>query len=255
MSIPISVITVNLNNVSGLEKTIKSVFNQTRKNIEYIIIDGGSTDGSVELLNKNADKFTYWVSQKDAGIYNAMNKGWKKASGNYCIFLNSGDYLFENTTIEQVEKEIDSTEIIFGDIIREKGNMRVKDIHPQEYSLFTLLYKNLPHQGCFIKRTLLEKLGGYDEEFQVLADWVFYNRAIIEENAKIKKVNHIISVFEMGGISNTVNSDDEGTAAIKKHFPFMEDIYETFKRLRYYELSRPHQALEKVLKVVKNLTV
>lgn len=247
----VSIITVNLNNRAGLERTLESVFHQTYKDIEFIIIDGASIDGSTELIERSSDKIALWVSEKDNGIYNAMNKGWKHATGEYCLFLNSGDYLYKTDTIAKTIKYLDGTALVFGDIMREDKNGRKLDFHPEVYSLYVLLHKNLPHQGCFIKTEILKQLGGYDEECKVLADWVLYNRAIIELNAQIKKIPEIVSVFEMGGISTTRNSDDEGLWATRKHFPFMEDVYKTFQKLRYYELSRPHQALEKVLSKLK----
>ncbi len=87
----LSIITINKNNAYGLRKTIQSVINQTYSNIEYIIIDGASTDGSIDVIKKFEDKIDWWASEPDTGIYNAMNKGIKIATGDYCQFLNSGD--------------------------------------------------------------------------------------------------------------------------------------------------------------------
>ncbi len=100
----VSVITINYNNAQGLQKTIDSVISQTFKDYEFIIIDGGSTDESVDIIRKNSGKISYWVSEKDGGIYNAQNKGAKKASGEYCLFLNSGDFLMDSQTLEKVFK-------------------------------------------------------------------------------------------------------------------------------------------------------
>ena len=99
----IDIITINLNNADGLKKTIESVVNQTKFDlINYIIIDGGSTDGSLDIIKQYQDKIDYWVSEKDNGIYNAMNKGIKHIGGDgYCLFLNSGDYLHSNDVIER----------------------------------------------------------------------------------------------------------------------------------------------------------
>ena len=98
----LSIITINLNNASGLEKTIQSVINQTYKDFEFIVIDGASTDGSVEVIKKYSSGINYWVSESDTGIYNAMNKGIRKAQGEYCLFLNSADYLFSPNLISAV---------------------------------------------------------------------------------------------------------------------------------------------------------
>ncbi|MDR2910496.1 MAG: glycosyltransferase [Bacteroidales bacterium] len=92
----LSIITINLNNVAGLQKTIESVVKQTFTDYEYIVIDGGSTDGSADIIKQHANKITYWVSEPDKGIYNAMNKGIRVAKGEYCLFLNSGDWLINS---------------------------------------------------------------------------------------------------------------------------------------------------------------
>ena len=102
--IQFSVITINFNNASGLEKTIQSVINQTYKNFEYIIIDGDSTDSSKDKIKKYSSSITHFVSEKDYGIYDAQNKGIKIAKGNYLIFLNSGDCFSDSTVLERVEK-------------------------------------------------------------------------------------------------------------------------------------------------------
>ena len=98
----LSIITVNLNKAKGLQKTIESVIFQTFTDYEYIIIDGGSTDGSKQIIEQYADKITYWVSEPDSGIYNGMNKGIKVAKGEYCLFLNSEDYLLSNEILQNV---------------------------------------------------------------------------------------------------------------------------------------------------------
>ena len=110
----LSIITINLNNAAGLRKTIESVVNQTFTDYEYLIIDGGSTDGSVEVIKEFADKITYWVSEPDKGIYNAMNKGILKARGEYLQFLNSGDWLVDNEVLFRVFSLNHFEDILYG---------------------------------------------------------------------------------------------------------------------------------------------
>ena len=98
----ISIITINYNDLKGLQKTFNSVVNQSNKDFEYIVIDGGSSDGGKEFLEQNSDKLAYWISEKDSGVYNAMNKGIKAAKGEYLLFLNSGDFLVDDNVIEKV---------------------------------------------------------------------------------------------------------------------------------------------------------
>ena len=114
----ISIITVNYNDKDGLEKTIKSVLNQENTVFEYLVIDGNSADGSKDVIEKYKDKIDYWVSEPDSGIYNAMNKGILAATGDYLLFLNSGDWLYENDSIANVDKLIlESKDIYFGNAI------------------------------------------------------------------------------------------------------------------------------------------
>ena len=101
----LSIITINYNNLAGLQKTMESVFSQTCKDFEYIVIDGASTDGSAEYIRAHADQLTYWVSEKDTGIYNAMNKGVRAAKGEYLLMLNSGDFLVDDRVIERILPE------------------------------------------------------------------------------------------------------------------------------------------------------
>src|ERR1041384_6364869 len=146
----LSIITVNYNNRTGLERTIKSVADQTQTDIEYLVIDGGSTDGSIELIKSFGPKITEWISENDTGIYEAMNKGIMRSSGEYLLFLNSGDYLYSNETIEQVQNNLGSEDILYGNIIFEKnGNDRTPGYMP--------FFKNyIPVQDVFGSQIILD---------------------------------------------------------------------------------------------------
>src|SRR5690348_5936351 len=117
----LSLITINLNDLQGLRKTLDSIFTQTFTDYEYIIIDGGSTDGSLEEIKKSQDKLVYWTSEKDEGIYNAMNKGIVKAKGEYTLFMNSGDYLYSEDTLNKVFENANNEDLIYGDAMVDKG--------------------------------------------------------------------------------------------------------------------------------------
>ena len=127
----LSIITINYNNLSGLHKTIDSILSQSFKDYEWIVIDGGSSDGSKELLEKHIEHFAYWCSEPDKGIYNALNKGLKYANGNYVQFLNSGDWLYENSTLEKAFTNIDGKyDIYYGDNIQVNEN---NSLNPYTY--------------------------------------------------------------------------------------------------------------------------
>ena len=143
-----SIITINYNNKGGLEKTINSVLGQSFHNYEYIIIDGGSTDGSVEIIKKYASQIDYWVSESDNGVYNAMNKGIGKASGEYLNFMNSGDTFHSSSALETISDLHSDDDIIIGGYYEtEKGVSHT--IPPHDVTLLTLLKYTINHQATF----------------------------------------------------------------------------------------------------------
>ena len=147
----LSVITINYNNRDGLRKTIESVVNQTCKDFEYIIIDGISTDGSVDVINEYADRIDYWVSEPDKGCYHAMNKGVKVASGEYVIFMNSGDYFYTNEVIADFVASNPTEDVLCGDMFLSLGC--VNEV-PEKLTFRYFFEGNLPHQACFIKSSV-----------------------------------------------------------------------------------------------------
>ena len=204
----LSIITVCLNNKTGLNKTFKSVFTQIFTNYEFIIIDGGSTDGSKELIREFNEKISFWVSEKDTGIYNAMNKGIKHAKGEYCLFLNSGDTLASKDVLHKVFAENYETDIIYGNLVIQKGkrNFRIKK-YPDELAPHHF-YPNvlsLHHQASFIKRKLFDKYGLYREDLKIIADWEFFLRAIILNKCSTRHIGLNVTIFDSFGISSNNN--------------------------------------------------
>lgn len=202
----ISIITINFNNQKGLSKTINSVLEQTYSPIEYIIIDGGSTDGSLTLIKQNVDSLSYWVSEKDNGIYDAMNKGIAHATGDYCLFLNSGDYLHNPNVLSKVFLKRERT---FDLLIGRQRFINAKDIvskapklKKEEINMSFFLSSTIPHQATFIKRSLLHKCGLYNKSYRIVADWVFWVEAIVKNKCSMEIIPQYISYMEVGGISN-----------------------------------------------------
>lgn len=193
----LSIITVNYNNGDGLEKTIKSVAGQIFQDFEYLIIDGNSTDNSKDFVHEHTSEIDYWVSEPDRGIYDAMNKGIAKAQGDYCMFLNSGDYLLDATTLENVFKNNPTEDIIYGNLKSDFRDYR----YPKELTLYSLMKGTIPHQASFIKTELFEKFGNYEEKYPIIADWVFFVKAILVHKVSYKHLDLYISFFEHGGVS------------------------------------------------------
>lgn len=196
----ISIITINFNNKDGLNKTIESVVNQNYNNIQYIVIDGGSTDGSVDVIKEYADEIDYWVSEPDNGIYNAMNKGIDVANGKYCLFLNSGDCLHSNTTIANVVETNFSDDIIMG-LVKyvPSGRIGYTDIKAPITLLDFYEGSPVPHPAAFIRRELLLE-HCYDESFKIVSDWKFFLQCVIIDQCSYRILDFVITDFLEGGI-------------------------------------------------------
>lgn len=209
----ISIITINYRNLEGLKKTVHSVIEQTSTDIEYIVIDGDSQDGTKEFLASQNDHLSYWISEPDSGIYNAMNKGIKKATGAYLLFLNSGDILFDNQVIARVMPSLSSGEdFIAGNLLLdEKPQARIKQ-HPKTLSMSFLFKGTIAHPSCFINKTVFEKYGLYDEQLSIVSDWKLFFVALGLNGASFKSIDSIISTFDMTGISSL----EEQAITIKK---------------------------------------
>lgn len=200
----ISIITISFNNYNGLEKTIKSVISQSYNNFEFIIIDGGSTDNSLDLIKQHDSRISYWISERDNGAYQAMNKGLAKANGDYCIFLNSGDYFNSTTILSQVSDLIKGDEdLIYGLIKWEEFNLMW---NPEEnFKHFEIAFHSpIPHQASFFKVSTLIKMKGYNENYKIISDWAVMLEMVLG-NRKIKKISLVVSKCETQGLSSINN--------------------------------------------------
>ena len=200
----LSIITINYNNASGLSKTIESVVLQNSVNFEYIVIDGGSTDGSVGIIKQYAEKITYWVSEPDNGIYHAMNKGIRIAKGEYCQFLNSGDWLADSQVVENMLKANSDSDILIGNIISTNlnGKVRYHRSNP-DISFFTFYRSTIFHTSAYIRRSLFDKFGLYDETLKIVSDWKWYLIVAGLHKADINFVNINVCYFDTTGISSS----------------------------------------------------
>lgn len=229
----LTIITINLNNKKGLYNTINSIINQTNKEFEWIIIDGGSTDGSKELIEKYQSHVNYWVSEADKGIYNAMNKGIAKSHGKYLLFLNSGDWLYDNFVIEQTLPKLGDLDIYFGIEIRNKKKYEIK-ISEQNYVedvLRSIICKIIPHQSTFIRSRLFKIYGNYDENFKYASDSIFFFKTVILGNAKVKKIDKIITFFEGNGTSsNNIETYLKELNLFLDSFPRIKYLIDYYKR-------------------------
>jgi len=209
----ISIITVCYNEIDRIEKTLISVINQTYPNIEYIVVDGGSNDGTIELLEKYKSHISHLVSEKDSGIYHAMNKGALLSGGDYLLYMNGGDWLYESQTLEKIIRRARPSDIIYGDRYKKYGDSLIYKKHPSKINQFYLLMNGIIcHQSALISKNLFDKLDGYNSFYKIMADYDFFVRAKKIKNAEFLYVNQIVCVFNADGISH-----DKTSMCAKKH--------------------------------------
>ncbi len=252
----VSIITINRNNAHGLKKTMQSVLSQTVKDIQYVVVDGASTDGSIGVIQKYAESFgdeLKWISEPDKGIYNAMNKGIRMASGQYVQFLNSGDCLaFDDVTERMLEelKKNNYPAILYGNMLKDMPDgrvMRDKCFAGQEISFLGFYTGTLNHSPAYIRKDLFEKYGFYDENLRIVSDWKWYLQAIILGEEKPVYTDIDVTLFDMHGISETNKELDkvERKKVLEELIPqtILSDYdswafhIEQMKRLKRYPLA------------------
>ncbi len=239
----LSIITINFNNRDGLRKTIESVVNQTWQDFEYIVIDGGSSDGSVEVIKEYADRIDYWVSEPDKGIYDAMNKGIDQAMGEYCLFMNSGDSLYQSSTLGEVIAALDGTDIISGKMLFDNGYLMSP---PQDITArFFISLHTLPHQATFIRRLLFNGCQ-YDTSYRIVSDWKFWIEQLIINTRSFKAIENIIASFDSNGIS-LVNYK----LRVEENERVLQEIFPPRILLDYHTLIHGDTYEEKLYTIIK----
>ena len=191
----LSIVTINYNNKKGLAKTIESVTNQEFKDFEWIIVDGGSTDESVALIQDNLTHIDYLVSEKDQGIYDAMNKGIKAASGDYILFLNSGDYFYTNEATKIIDTIDRNTDFVIFDYMKKMTSDILKieqNVDPRSY----LIDGMFCHQSVLHKRTLFDKIGLYDTSYEIAADYALFLKGFFEHNTTFNYINKALVLYD-----------------------------------------------------------
>jgi glycosyltransferase involved in cell wall biosynthesis len=203
----ISIITVCYNSANTIEKTILSVANQTYKNIEYIIVDGNSKDSTIEIIKRNEDKISKWISEPDKGLYEAMNKGIKMATGDIVGILNSDDTFNSNTVVEEIVDfhKRNNIEASVGNIIQHKENGKIvrlyssKKWNPEKLKIGFMP----PHPSIFFKRELFEKYGNYFLGFKIGADYELITRFFLKNKIIWKYSGITTTSMLVGGLSSS----------------------------------------------------
>jgi glycosyltransferase involved in cell wall biosynthesis len=225
--IKISIITVVYNGVDALESTILSVINQSYKNIEYLIIDGGSTDGTVEIIKKYKDKIKYWISESDKGIYDAMNKGWSKAKNDsFILFLGAGDKIIKLPNMSIHEK----SDVIYGDV-----TLGDKKIFRSTVGWRTYFGNTIHHQAMLIrKRIHLEP--PFSLSYKVYGDFDF-NQRLLKKRVKFNKDKDFYSFALEGGVSEQINIK-EVQQVVRKNYGFLVSLL----ALLYFKLQKINES-------------
>ncbi len=261
----LSIITINYNNASGLKKTMESVLNQTWEDFEYIVIDGNSNDESISVIKSFESFRLKWVSEPDTGIYNAMNKGIQKANGDYILFLNSGDYLYNrDVLLNAKEYFLSNVSFLSGHLFYKKGDDEIIRKHPDELSFSYLASKSISHPSTFIKREMFTKYDLYNEANKIVSDWEFFFKTIGINGESFLSIDEIITIYDLNGISskeeNLKNIEEERTQVFKKYLkPIFNDEFDTFlfqnfiapsKRIKYLKYIEKSLFFRKVTTVL-----
>lgn len=255
----LSIITVCKNAEGAIERTILSVVTQScfNENIEYLIIDGASTDKTVEIIKQYADKYPIkWISEPDSGIYNAMNKGIKLATGDYLLFLNAGDYLIHYNVVKSLTNLFESGtfDLIHGNtfcVDPETEKYAVKAV-PETPEVDFFYLDTLPHQATFYKKEVFEKFGGYEENFKIISDNILNKKLICDYHVSAKHVDQVISVFVSDGISFTnTKLDLEERKTFQKNYFSEEEI----KQIKAKHIVLPSKKKKSLLRFLAKILI
>lgn len=263
----LSIITINYNDKIGLKRTIDSVVAQTFRDFEWIVIDGGSTDGSRELIELNAEHFAYWVSESDKGIYNAMNKGIAQAKGEYLQFLNSGDWFYDKDVLGKVFGQERNEDILFSTkhviCYGDERKVMIERKYGSVFTPFNIINQTISHQSAFIKRNLFEKIGLYDETYKIVSDRKFFFEAFLNYHVTAKAFNFVVVYYDADGVSNRMDSSKEKERLLCEFLPqsSISDYYEWYQSMNclsvykkenqhaieVYEELRKHRIIRKII--------
>lgn len=206
----LAIITICRNDRAGLERTFASLHAQSDQRFTHVVVDGGSTDGSVELIHSHAHRIERWVSEPDGGIYAAMNKGWRMAEADFILFINSGDGLADADAVARCLPLLDEgIDIAYGDLLLEEadGSRRVK-AYPNRIDTLWLLRESPPHPSQCMSRALLERWGGFEERYRIAADYAFFARAFWRGGLRLRKLPFNVGRFDTTGLSSSQEHRD-----------------------------------------------
>lgn len=223
-NIKITIVTVVLNAVKTIERSLISVASQTYSNIESVVIDGGSTDGTLEIINHHLKRISYFTSKQDCGLYHAMNKGIQAATGDYLYFLNSDDYFCDDNVVADVVEAIredPSLDLVYGDVLIQAGEKLVRKPQVPVLNRETLCRHGLCHQALFARRQALERTGGFSTDYRIVADGDWLARTLAN-GAKSRHIHRDIATISPGGLSYTTKWKEEKRRSLRANYTAWE---------------------------------
>lgn len=262
----LSIITINRNNAEGLRLTLESVAAQTYHEIEHVIVDGASTDNSVDVIKEYVRRVNsvYWLSEPDRGIYNAMNKGVKMCRGEYTLMLNSGDYLVDEHVIERIMPELDGTDIIQGNILLESDGciLRNKSYGTSNIDMMDVIHGYFLHQASLCRRDLFERYGYFDETYRFAGDSKFFINCLGVHDASFKYIDIDVANFDMHGFTGTQNKNGNKSIEERNRLNcelLSQRMYdyclESEPKVELYETFKAHKWVWKIVMMLKTLTI
>jgi glycosyltransferase involved in cell wall biosynthesis len=232
----VSVITATFNTVDCIRGVLESVKSQAYPGIEHVIIDGGSTDGTLEIIRGYSDQLGYVVSEPDRGIYHAMNKGLAAATGDILFFLNADDRFFDNRVVEDVvtlfEQKPD-LEIVYGNLMWDVAGTWVQRKQPVTITREFLASTTILHQTVFARKQVFETTGGFSEEYKIVSDYDWMLKVFVRDRRNYFYYDRDIAIMRTGGRSWTTKWEGERVSAMRKYFAPYEILkYRTWPRFR-----------------------
>ncbi len=221
----LSVITVVFNGEKDLETTLQTLWCQTFLDYELLVIDGDSTDGTLQIIEKNKSHINYFVSEKDEGLYHAMNKGIAAARGKFLYFLNVGDELFDRQTLQNVfaDEQNLKAHLIYGKTITKQNPLGADYVFGKQISIKNFYFTSAPicHQSSFIQKKCFDQLGGFDLRYRIFADQDWFIRCFLQPHFKIVFLDRVISRFQVEGVSfhSRISGFRESMDSGSRHFP------------------------------------
>lgn len=248
----LSIITINLNNAAGLKHTIESVVSQKFSDFQFIIMDGQSFDESISYIKKYESSIDYWESKMDNGRYHAMNKGIRQATGKYCLFLNSGDYLYHENALKDIFEYDFDEDIVYTNLIMKNHHEEKVQTFPEKLTFYWMYTQFLGHASTIIKRELFHKISFYNEQYQIVSDWEFFLLAICKHQCSTLYINTCMAILVEGGISNCpemrAKVQEERDDVLRNNFKCFYDDYELLYELQY------NSPLKKLKRNIKKYT-